>query len=149
MNLLEDTFPMSYHAPQMKIVCQSYAPEKLIHQTTQNRVHKTVGFSSSEVRVLDLFMLKIPLEPHCNHIISNVSIHHISSQRLVATILVSLSLCISTVLYISLINRNCVLLYLYVYGCIYDMFLLYYFISDISLYISLLYLRSHFVPKII
>jgi hypothetical protein len=30
-----------------------------------------------------------------------------------------------------------------------DIFLLYYWISDISLYISLLYLHSHFVPKII
>ena len=53
MNLLDDTFPTSYHAPQMEIVCQSYAPEKLIHQTTQNGVHKTVGFSSSGVMVLD------------------------------------------------------------------------------------------------
>jgi hypothetical protein len=53
MNLLKDTFPMSYRVPQMDIVCQSYAPGKLIHQTTQNGVHKTVGISSSEVRVLD------------------------------------------------------------------------------------------------
>jgi len=45
-------FP-SYRAPQMEIVCQSYAPGKLIHQTTQNGVHKTVGFSFSGVRVLD------------------------------------------------------------------------------------------------
>jgi hypothetical protein len=36
-----------------KIVCQSYAPGNLIHQTTQNEVHETVGFSSSGVRVLD------------------------------------------------------------------------------------------------
>jgi len=36
-----------------------------------------------------------------------------------------------------------------VYGCISDTFLLYYWISAISLCISLLYLRSHFVPKII
>jgi hypothetical protein len=53
MNLVDDTFPTSYRAPQTKIICQSYAPGKLIHQTTQNRVHKTVGFSSSGVRVLD------------------------------------------------------------------------------------------------
>jgi hypothetical protein len=53
MNLLDDTFPMSYLAPQMEIVCQSYAPGKLIHQTTQNGVHTIVGFSSSGVRVLD------------------------------------------------------------------------------------------------
>jgi hypothetical protein len=53
MNLLDDIFPMSYHAPQTEIVCQSYTPGKLIHQTTQNEVHKTVGFSYSKVRVLD------------------------------------------------------------------------------------------------
>ena len=53
MNLLDDTFPTSYRAPQTEIVCQSYAPEKLIHQTTQNEVHKTVGLSSSRARVLD------------------------------------------------------------------------------------------------
>jgi hypothetical protein len=53
MNLLVDTFPMSYRTPQMEIVCQSYAPGKFIHQTTQNGVQKTVGFSSSRVRVLD------------------------------------------------------------------------------------------------
>ena len=52
MNLLEDTFPTSYRAPQTEIVCQNYALEKLIHQTNQNEVHKTVGFSSFEVRVL-------------------------------------------------------------------------------------------------
>ena len=53
MNLLDDTFPMIYRVPQTKIVCQSYAPEKLLHQTTQNGVHKTVGFSYSGGRVLD------------------------------------------------------------------------------------------------
>ena len=53
MNLLNDTFPTSYRGPQTKIVCQSYAPGKLIHQSTQNVVHKIVGFSSSGVRVLD------------------------------------------------------------------------------------------------
>jgi hypothetical protein len=58
MNLLDDTFPTSYRAPQTEIVCQSYAPWKLIHQTTQNGVHKTVGFSSSGVRVLDFIYEK-------------------------------------------------------------------------------------------
>ena len=52
-------------------------------------------------------------------------------------------------MYISFINRNRVLLYLCVYGCISNTFLLYYWISAISLCISLLYLWSHFVPKII
>jgi hypothetical protein len=53
MNLHDDTFPTSYHSPQTEIVCQSYTPGKLIYQTTQNVVKKPVGFSSSEVRVLD------------------------------------------------------------------------------------------------
>jgi hypothetical protein len=63
---------------------------------------------------------------------------------------VSPSLCIFTVfVHFRSLIENCVLLYLYVYGCISDTFLLYYWISEISLYISLLYLCSHFVPKII
>jgi hypothetical protein len=48
------TFPTSYCVPQKMITCQSYAPGKLTHQTTQNRVHKTFGFSYSGVRVLDV-----------------------------------------------------------------------------------------------
>ena len=64
MNLLYDTFPMSYHAPQMKIICQSYALGKLIHQSTQNGVHKTIGFSFSRFKVLDFIYDKRPLEPH-------------------------------------------------------------------------------------
>jgi hypothetical protein len=58
MNLLDDTFPTSYHVPQTEIVYQSYAPGKLIHQTTQNGVQKTVGFSSFGVRVLDFIYVK-------------------------------------------------------------------------------------------
>jgi hypothetical protein len=53
MNLIGYTFPTSYRVPQTGIVCQSYTPGKLIHQTTQNEVHKIVGFSSFGVRVLD------------------------------------------------------------------------------------------------
>jgi len=45
MNLLHDTFPTS--------LCTL-----LIHQTTQNGVHKTIGFSSSGVRVLDFLYYK-------------------------------------------------------------------------------------------
>jgi hypothetical protein len=58
MKLHVDTFPTSYCAPQTEIVCQSYTPVKLIHQTTQNEVHKIVGFSSSRVRVLDFLYVK-------------------------------------------------------------------------------------------
>jgi hypothetical protein len=53
MNLLDYTFPTIYRLPQTEIVSRSYALGKLIHQTTQNRVHKIVGFSSSGIRVLD------------------------------------------------------------------------------------------------
>jgi hypothetical protein len=35
MNLLDDTFPMSYHTPKTEIVCKSYDPGKLMHQLTQ------------------------------------------------------------------------------------------------------------------
>jgi hypothetical protein len=42
----------------MEIVCQSYIPGKLIHQTTQNEVQKIVGFSSSGVRVLYFLYVK-------------------------------------------------------------------------------------------
>jgi hypothetical protein len=81
MNLLNDTFPMSYRVPQTEIVCQSYAPRKLIHQTTQDEVHKIVGLSSFGVRVLDFLYVKNYLEPHCkHHLLANVSICHIFSQ---------------------------------------------------------------------
>jgi hypothetical protein len=62
MNLLDDTFPISYRAPETEIVCQSYTPGKLIDQTTQNGVHKNVGFSSSGVRVLDFIYDKNSFE---------------------------------------------------------------------------------------
>jgi hypothetical protein len=79
---------------------------------------------------LNFLYVKNALDPYCNnHNIFNVIIHHISSQILASTILVSLSLCISTVLDISLINRNCVLLYICASCYIYDICLLYYFLS--------------------
>jgi hypothetical protein len=31
MNLLDDTFPMGYHAPKTEIVCKSYDPRKLMY----------------------------------------------------------------------------------------------------------------------
>jgi hypothetical protein len=96
------------------------------------------------------FMLKRPLEPHCkssyceceypSHLFLEISYHHCSE---------SFTLYFYSLCTFSLINRNCVLLYLCVYGCIYDIFLLYCWISDTSMYIYLLYLCSHFMPKII
>jgi hypothetical protein len=58
INLLYDTFPTSYHAPQTNIVCQIYTPGKLIHQITQNEFHKIVGFLSFGVGVLDFLYVK-------------------------------------------------------------------------------------------
>ena len=62
MNLPDDTFPTSYRAPQTEIVYQSYAPGKLLHQTTQNGIHKTAGFPSFDVRVLDFLYDKKAFE---------------------------------------------------------------------------------------
>jgi hypothetical protein len=62
---------------------QKLRPREVDISTTPIGAHKPFGFSSSGVRVLDLLlMLKRPLEPHCNnHLLANVSSHHISSQR--------------------------------------------------------------------
>jgi hypothetical protein len=118
INLLDGTFLMSYHAPQAEIVCQCYAPEKLIHQTTQNGVHKTIGFSSSRVTVLDflydkfLGILIVKSSSHeCeypSHLFSEISCHHYSDSFTLYF----------TVLYILHINRNCVLLYIFSFGYI-------------------------------
>jgi hypothetical protein len=63
---------------------------------------------------------------------------------------VSLSLYIFTVfVHFRSLIENCVSMYLFFYGCISDTFILYYCIAEIPLYISLLYLCSHFVLKII
>jgi hypothetical protein len=35
MNLLDDTFPTSYHTPKIEIVCKSYDPGKLMYSLTQ------------------------------------------------------------------------------------------------------------------
>ena len=82
MNLLNNTFPTSYCVPQTEIICQSYTPKKLIHQTTQNESTKLLAFHIPGLGFWIFFMLKMTLEPHCNnHILVNEHIHHISSQR--------------------------------------------------------------------
>jgi hypothetical protein len=62
---------------------QKLRPREVDVSTTPIGAHKPFGFSSSRVRVLDFtFMLKRPLEPHCNnHLLANASSRHISSQR--------------------------------------------------------------------
>jgi hypothetical protein len=54
MNLLDDTFPMGYHAPKTKIVCKSYDPEEVDVLTYPNGAHMTFGASSPRVRFLDV-----------------------------------------------------------------------------------------------
>jgi hypothetical protein len=58
MNLLDDIFSIIYIVPETNIICQSYALEKLIHQITQNGVHKIVGFSSFRIMALDFVYVK-------------------------------------------------------------------------------------------
>jgi hypothetical protein len=79
MNLLDEAFPSRYRAPQMKIVCQNYTPGKLIHQTTKIGSTSLLDFHLSGLGFWILFMLKIHLEPHCNHLLVNVNSHHIAS----------------------------------------------------------------------
>jgi hypothetical protein len=79
--LLDDAFSTSYRTPETEIVCQCYAFKKLVHQTTQNVVHKTNRFSSSKVRVLHILYVKKALKPHCNnHLLENVIGHYIPSH---------------------------------------------------------------------
>jgi hypothetical protein len=56
--------------------------------TYPNGAHMTFGTSSPRVRFFGclgfltfLFIVKIPLEPHCNHLLANERSRHISSQR--------------------------------------------------------------------
>jgi hypothetical protein len=54
MNLLDDTFPTSYHTPKTKIVCKSYDPWEVDVLTYPNGAHMTFGASSPRVRFLDV-----------------------------------------------------------------------------------------------
>jgi hypothetical protein len=54
MNLLDNTFPTSYHTPKTEIVCKSYDPGKLMYSTYPNGAHMTFGASSPRVRFLDV-----------------------------------------------------------------------------------------------
>jgi hypothetical protein len=140
-----------YRAPQTEIVCKSYAPGKLTYQLPPLRPANLLDFHLLGLGFWILLMLNNPLEPHCkDHLLLNAISGHISSQRYPATILASLSLCFFTVfVHFHSLIENCVLLYLCVYGCISNTFMLYYWIFEISRCIDLLYLCSHFMPKII
>jgi hypothetical protein len=62
----------------MKNLC----PQEFDVSTTPIGARKPFGVSSSRVMVLIFFMLKMPLEPHCNrHLLANERSRHISSQR--------------------------------------------------------------------
>jgi hypothetical protein len=80
--LLGYTFPTVYRVPQTGIVCKSYAPGKLAYQLPPLGPANLLDFHLPGLGFWILVMLKIPLEPHCNnHLLSNASSHHISSQR--------------------------------------------------------------------
>jgi hypothetical protein len=55
MNLLDDTFPTSYHTPKTEIVCKSYDPREVDVLTYPNGAHMTFGASSPRVRFLDVY----------------------------------------------------------------------------------------------
>jgi hypothetical protein len=63
-------------------------PREVDVLTYPNGAHMTFGASSPRVRFLGClgflafpFVVKMPSEPHCNHILANASSRHISSQR--------------------------------------------------------------------
>jgi hypothetical protein len=69
-------------APQTEIVCKSYAPGKLTYQLPPSGPTNLLAFHLPGLGFWILLMLKRPLEPHCNnHLLTDASSHHISSQR--------------------------------------------------------------------
>ena len=55
---------------------------KLTYQLPPSGLAKILAFHLPGLGFFILLMLKIPLEPHCNnHLLANVSSHHISSHR--------------------------------------------------------------------
>jgi hypothetical protein len=59
---------------------QKLRPREVDVLTYPNEVHMNFGASSPRVRFLEfLFIVKIPLEPHCNILL--VHNRHISSKR--------------------------------------------------------------------
>jgi hypothetical protein len=61
---------------------QSYALGKLMFQLLPSGATNLLVFHLLGLGFWILFMLKIPLDPHCkHHILANEHIHHISSQR--------------------------------------------------------------------
>ena len=91
MNLLDDTFPMSYRAPQTEIVCQSYTSRSWYTKLPKTRSTKLLAFHLPGLGFWILFMIKISLVPHCNnhllfeceypsHIFSKISCHYSSES---------------------------------------------------------------------
>jgi hypothetical protein len=127
-----------YRTLQTKIVYKSYALGNLMYQLPPSGPANLLDFHLMGLGFWIFIMLKRPLEHHFkhhHHILSNERSCHISSQRQVATILVISFTLYFTVLYISLIHRNCVLLYICASFCISDISLLYCCLScNISVY---------------
>jgi hypothetical protein len=75
-------FVTRYHAPQTKIVCQSYTLGKLTYQLPPSGPANLLAFHLPGLGFWIFLMLKRPLEPHFNyHPLVNASSHHISYQR--------------------------------------------------------------------
>jgi hypothetical protein len=78
---------MGYHAPKTKIVCKSYDPGKLMYQLTPTgptwilALHLLLLVFWMSMVLKFMFDVKIPLDPHSNHLPVNECNHHISSQR--------------------------------------------------------------------
>ena len=74
---------MSYHVPQTNIVGKCYALGKLTYQLPPSGPANLLAFHLPRLGFWIFFMLKKPLEPHCNHhhLLVNERSHHISSQR--------------------------------------------------------------------
>ena len=66
---------------------QKLQPWEVNVLTYRKEAHMTFGVSSPRVRfwmsrvLAFLFNIKMPSEPHCNHLLANAISHHISSQR--------------------------------------------------------------------
>jgi hypothetical protein len=66
---------------------QKLRPQEVDAPTYPNGAHMTFGASSPRVRFLDVYdfwhsrYCKKASEPHCNHLLTDASSRHISSQR--------------------------------------------------------------------
>ena len=109
-------------------------PQEVDTPNYQNGSTKLLAFHLPGLGFWIFVMIKWPLEPHCKiifsrmgvaaHLFSEISCHHSSD---------SFTLYFIVFVHFHSLIENCLLLYICVYGCISDTFLLYYWIFAISL----------------